>query len=52
MCAYIQQMLELGKTVNSQVDLERIEIPEEWHEWGLLEGFKYNLEFLFERNKH
>jgi cyclase len=52
MCAYIQQMLELGKTVNSQADLERIEIPEEWHEWGLLEGFKYNLEFLFERSKH
>lgn len=49
---YIQQMLELGKTVNSHADLEQVEIPEAWHGWGLLEGFKYNLEFLFERNTH
>jgi cyclase len=52
MRAYIHQMLELGKTVHSLDDLEHLEIPQEWHEWGLLEGFKYNLEFLFERNKH
>jgi cyclase len=51
MRAYIQQMLELGKAVNSRADLESIEIPEQWYEWGLLEGFKYNLEFLYERNK-
>jgi cyclase len=49
MRAYIQQMLELGKTIHSQADLECIEIPEAWREWGLLEGFKYNLEFLLER---
>ncbi len=46
---YIDQMLELGKTIKSQDELERVEIPESWQEWGLLEGFKYNLEFLFER---
>ncbi len=50
MKSYIQQMLKLGKTVNSPDDLERIEIPEQWREWGLLEGFKYNLGFLFERD--
>lgn len=49
MRAYILEMLELGKAINSIEDLERIEIPETWHEWGLLEGFKYNLGFLFER---
>ncbi len=49
---YIQQMLEIGNAVQSRVDLEHAEIPEAWREWGLLEGFKYNLEFLFERNKH
>jgi cyclase len=52
MRAYIHQMLELGNSVNSKDDLKIVEIPEEWREWGLLEGFKYNLEFLFERNKH
>lgn len=47
----IHQMLELGKTVNSLNDLEHIQIPEAWREWGLLEGFGYNLEFLFKRHK-
>lgn len=51
MTSYIHQMLELGKTVNSLNDLEHIQIPEAWREWGLLEGFGYNLEFLFERHK-
>jgi cyclase len=51
MRSYIHQMLEIGKTINSHDDLEHIEIPEEWREWGLLEGFKANLEFLFARKK-
>jgi cyclase len=46
---YIDQMLKLGKKIKAQDDIDQIEIPEEWREWGLLEGFKYNLEFLFER---
>jgi cyclase len=49
MKSYIHQMLEIGGSIKSQDDLERVEIPELWREWGLLEGFKYNLEFLFER---
>jgi cyclase len=52
MRAYIQQILELGGNIQSRDDIEHVKIPEEWREWGLLEGFKYNLEFLFERNKH
>jgi cyclase len=51
MRSHIQQMLEIGKTVTSHDDLERIEIPKEWRDWGLLEGFKANLEFLFARKK-
>ncbi len=51
MRAQILEMLEIAKTVQSPEDLERVEIPEVWREWGLLEGFKYNLEFLFERTK-
>jgi cyclase len=51
MKSYIHQMLELGDTVSSKDDLELTEIPEAWQEWGLLEGFKHNLEFLFERNR-
>lgn len=51
MRSYIQQMLEIGNNINSHDDLERIEIPEEWREWGLLEGFKANLEFLFAQKK-
>jgi cyclase len=51
MRSYILEMLELGKNIKSRAEIEQIEIPEKWHEWGLLEGFKYNLEFLFEHNK-
>ena len=49
MRAYILQMLELGKSVQSPDDLEQIEIPQAWREWGLLEGFRHNLQFLFEQ---
>ena len=50
MRSYILEMLELGKTVRSREDLEHVEIPEAWRDWGLLEGFKYNLGFLLARN--
>jgi glyoxylase-like metal-dependent hydrolase (beta-lactamase superfamily II) len=49
MQAYILEMLELGKNLQSQDEMEHLEIPEAWREWGLLEGFKHNLQFLFER---
>ncbi len=52
MRTYILEMLKLGKTVRSLDDLERVKLPKEWRDWGLLEGFKHNLGFLFERNKH
>ncbi len=51
MRTFLLQMLKLGKNIKSRDEIERAEVPEEWREWGLLEGFMYNLEFLFERNK-
>ncbi len=50
MKAQLLEMLEIAKTVQVLDDLERVEVPEKWREWGLLEGFKHNLRFLFERN--
>jgi glyoxylase-like metal-dependent hydrolase (beta-lactamase superfamily II) len=48
---YIREMLELGNNIKSKDELEQVEIPEQWREWGLLEGFKHNLEFLFKQSQ-
>jgi cyclase len=51
MRSYILEMLELGENIQSQDEIEHTEVPEQWREWGLLEGFKHNLEFLFEQRQ-
>lgn len=51
MRAYLLKMIRLGQSANSLSDLEQIPVPDAWRSWGLLEGFRPNLEFVFDRNK-
>ena len=51
MHAYLIQMLELGQRVQDAGELERVPVPDAWKNWGLLAGFRPNLEFAFERKR-
>ena len=42
------EMIALADVPDAQA-LERVQVPEEWHEWGLPSGFRGNLQFLFNR---
>jgi cyclase len=46
-----QTLLEMIALADvSDIDtLERVQVPEAWHEWGLPSGFRGNLQFLFNR---
>ncbi len=52
MRAYLLEMIRLVGNAHTEADLEEIVIPEAWHDWGLLEGFRPNLEFLFARTRN
>lgn len=49
MRAYLREMIRLATGARDEADLSRIGVPEAWRAWGLLEGFRPNLEFLFAR---
>jgi cyclase len=52
MRAYLLEMMRLAESVSDQADFEHINIPDAWRDWGLLEGFRPNLEFLFARSRN
>ncbi len=51
MRAYLVEMLGLGQSVQNASELEQIAVPEAWKNWGLLAGFRPNLEFACERKR-
>jgi cyclase len=51
MRAYLLEMMRLVGNAHAEADLEQIVIPDAWRGWGLLEGFRPNLEFLFARTR-
>jgi cyclase len=51
MRAYLLEMIRLAGSAHDEADLEYVTVPDAWRGWGLLEGFRPNLEFLFNRKR-